>query len=172
MKGREAQPVEEDDDRESGLLLKIEEAIIEELLEVVDRKFLGPVGRIFSYRDSTGAAPAQLFLKGLASGPAASYAASFTRHCIGEFLRGEKHHIWQGGLYAYKHIGSKTRIVHTTEAGNIHVLLFGFGGKKENKVDQAHVRRAERMAAEYLGRRNTIEQRVRRQLRPRGGKRG
>lgn len=110
----------------------IEAEIIKDLLTPFAEKFLGPKGRIYCYKETETSCPAREFLEGAPKPAKSSYAASFTRHCNGEFVRGTHHRIWEGheALWEYKHYETKTRIMHTMEKGNIYVLLFGFGGKK------------------------------------------
>lgn len=159
---------------EAEIAAAVEAAIIEELLEIVDEKFRGSGGRIYFYRETPDSSPAKIFMSGLPTSAKASYAASFTRHCNGERVRGTHHHIWEehDSLWAYKHRESKTRIMHTMEKINNYVLLFGFDGKKEDKVETEHVNRAVRMQAEYKRRRDEIETRVRSTFRTGGMRRG
>ncbi len=133
-------------------------------------EFMGPKGRIFCYIDLKGECPSRDFLDQLRSSASKSYAVSFRLHCQGHQLRGEKHHVWQDceQLGEYKHNQSKTRIMHTFELNNTHVLLFGFGSKTENDVDSEHVSRAVRLQKEYRQRRNEIDTRIRQEL-GRGG---
>jgi hypothetical protein len=141
-------------------------AIIAELLEELDRAFLGPRKWIYCYRSPEGDCPAREFLESLPREARASYAKQFQRACSGDRLRGDKWHPWKGkgdeGLCVYKDIQSKSRLVHITEHGNLHVLLFGFTGKKEDKVDQVHINRARRMRDEYAERRKEIADRLKR----------
>lgn len=104
---------------------------------MLDERFLGPKARIYCYRETETVTPAKEFLEGkLPKNAQSAYATSFMRHCQGEFIRGEKHHVWEGyeGLWEYKHNDSQTRIMHTMEKGNIYVLLFGFGGKRKTRL--------------------------------------
>jgi hypothetical protein len=145
----------------------LREAIIEELLCPLDSKFLGPVRFIYCYRPPQAPGigpmpPARTFLDALPKSRQAAYAVSFEKHAQGHQLRGEKHHLLAGheGLYEYKDIESKSRLIHTTDKWQLVVLLFGFTGKKENKIDQVHVNESERMRDEYRSRRASIEQKL------------
>lgn len=132
----------------------------------MDDRFLGPVKHLYFYRPSglqaDASPPARSFLESLPAARQAAYAKSFEKHAAGFSLRGEKHHSLDGydDLYEYKDIESKSRLIHTTEKGQILVLLFGFTGKKENRIDQVHLNEAVRMRDEYLSRRPAIEKRL------------
>ena len=142
------------------------------MLEPLDRSYLGPRKHIYCYRPQGGGCPAREFLDGLPKEARASYAKLFQRRCQEGQLRGETHRVWKEkgceGLYEFKDNQSKTRLMHTTDAGNTDVLLYGFGGKKEDRVDQVHVLAAQRFRDEYRRRRAEIEQRVRREAARRG----
>lgn len=160
---------------EAEIMAKVEAAIIEELLKAVDeQKYIGPKARIYFYRETKDNCPAEAFLNRLQKASRASYGVAFTRHCNGERVRGEQHRIWEGydSLWEYKHNPSQTRLIHTMDKGNVYVLLFGFDGKKEDRVDQIHVNRAIRMQEEYKRRRDAIETRVRQAYGKGGIKRG
>lgn len=81
-----------------------------------------------------------------------AYGHSFTMFAANGQLRGEKYHPWTEkgceALADFKHNGSKSRIMTTWDFEGLVVLLFGFTGKKENKVDAEHVNRAQRMRDE------------------------
>ena len=134
--------------------------LIRELLELLDDGFLGPSKWIYCYLDEEGGCPSRRFLDDLNAKAAASYAKSFQYHCQGATLRGDRWRPWTEkdcrGIYEYKDNPSQTRLIHLVEVGHIHVLLFGFGGKKENKVKNKHVLRAQRMRDEYIERRARI----------------
>jgi hypothetical protein len=141
------------------------ENIIEEMLEPLDPKFLGPVKSIYCYLPSAGGCPSREFLETQDMKVQATYAKQFEKVCQGLQLRGDRWHPWNEedgkgckGLAEYKDISSKSRVMHVVE-GNLHVLLFGFAGKKENKVDRIYVKRAIDLKAEYLSRRDNIRPR-------------
>jgi hypothetical protein len=149
---------------ENALFLEILRTVRAELLAPLDPSYLGPMKHIYCYLPEEGGCPAREFLDGLPREARASYAVLFRRRCqIGQ-LRGDTHRKWTEkgceGLFEFKDNQSKTRLMHTTDAGQTDVLLFGFGGKKENKVDQVHVNRAMRLRDEYRRRRTEIERRV------------
>ena len=125
---------------------------------------MGPKKFIYCYVPEGGECPSREFLDSLPREAKASYATSFERRCAGHFIRGEQHRVWTDkhceGIYEFKDNQSKTRIIHITDVGNTDILLFGFGGKKENKVDQAHVNTARRLRDEYHRRRVVIEAQV------------
>lgn len=125
---------------------------------------LGPRKFLYCYLPEEGGCPAREFLEELPKEARARYAVSFRRRCDGHQVRGDKHRPWKergcDGLYEYKDNQSKTRLMHTTDVQHVDVLLFGFGGKNENKVKEVHVNRAKRLRDEYLRRRGEIEQRV------------
>jgi len=135
------------------------------LLEV-DASLLGPGKFLYFYRPpSVGrgdSPPARTFLDSLPKARQAAYAKLFQMHAQGVQLRGEKHHPLDGyeGLYEYKDIESKSRLIHVTDKWHFVVLLFGFTGKKENKIDQVHINEAERLRDEYRARRSVIEKRI------------
>jgi hypothetical protein len=135
------------------------EDIIKELLRPLDEKYLGPHKFIYCYLPAEGGCPALEFLNSLSTEAKASYAKQFEYHCQGHTIRGEKWRTWGHGLYEYKDIPSKSRLMHITEKGNLHILLFGFTGKNENKVDTVHVLRAQRMQREYQTRADAIRKR-------------
>lgn len=137
------------------------ERIRSELMQEIDKAFLGPKRFIYAYRDTLEQCPAQQFWDSLPSAAAASYLALFHAYCDGCQLRGEKHKPLGNDLYEFKHIQSKSRIIHVTDLEGTCVLLFGFSGKKENKIDREHILRAEHMRDEYLNRRKLIEDKVR-----------
>ncbi len=143
------------------------EAVVQELLAVLRNSLLGPSKSIYCYRPLEGGNPVRAFLDGLPLEAQASYLKSFEKHCQGHTLRGDKHRPWtEDGcerLFEYKDIQSKTRILHTTDRGNLIVLLYGFGGKNENKVEQRHVNAGQRLRDEYERRRNVIATRVSRE---------
>lgn len=145
---------------------QIEQGIIEEMLDELAARFLGPHKKIYCYRLVDGSCPIRDFLEEQELRVKATYHKQFEKVCIGANLRAERWKPWTEddgkgckGLFEYKDISSKTRIMHLME-GNIHVLLFGFSGKKEDKVEPGHVKRAIDMKAEYLARRERIAQRV------------
>jgi hypothetical protein len=74
--------------------------------------------------------------------------------------------VWKGrdyeGIAEYKDIQSKSRLVHTTEQGNLHILLFGFTGKKENRTEARYESYAVRLRDEFRARRDAIKQRLER----------
>ena len=51
--------------------------------------------------------------------------------------------------------------MHITERDNLVILLYGFTGKKENKVDQIHVNKTKRLQEEYKTRVDVIKQKQR-----------
>jgi hypothetical protein len=149
----------------------IRAAVIREVLEPYKDVLVGGRVSIYCYRPLDGGCPAKEFLEETLTGSIqGAYDVLFTRHFNGEQNRGEKHHVWTetdcDGLAAYKHNGSKTRIVHTTAKGGLYVLLFGFEGKKENKIETIHIERAKRMQSEFRGRYAEVEARVRKQHPP------
>jgi hypothetical protein len=153
---------------DDALLLK---AIMKEMLEV-PALMEGPKKVIYCYRPLAGGVPSREFLEQMIDKEArASYAKQFQKHCQGEFLRGDKWRPWTeddckgcSGLYEYKDIQSKSRLMHITEKGHLHVLLFGFTGKKENKVDNEHVQRAKALRDEYKARRAKLEAKLEAEL--------
>jgi hypothetical protein len=144
--------------------VQVLEAVKRELLRTLDRRYLGPKKFIYCYLPEDGGCPAREFLDSLSNEAQASYATSFERRSAGHQIRGDKHRVWTEkgceGLHEFKDNQSKTRVVHITDVGQTDVLLFGFGGKKEDKVDLAHVNRAQRLRDEYRRRRAVIEARV------------
>ncbi len=141
-------------------------AIAEEMLCPLDAKFLGPKKWVYCYRPPGQCGyPARTFLDSLPMARQGAYAVSFQKHCLGFQLRGEKWHPLDGheGLYEYKDIESKSRIIHTTDKWQWHVLLFGFGRKKEKKIDPGQILQAEAMRDEYRQRRAAIEARLQQQ---------
>lgn len=106
--------------------------------------------------------PAREFLDGLSVSAAARYSHHFETRCSGHFLRHNKWHGWEQknrrcyGIYGYKDIESKTRVVHITDRWKVDILLFGFGGKKENDVEEVHVLRAISLRDEYTKRRDAL----------------
>jgi hypothetical protein len=162
---------------EADISAKITAAILRDqtLLKPLDlAKYNGPKGRIYCYVELDGSCPSLEFLEQIKSGAVKGYATSFAVHCLGVPLRGEKHHIWPGyeSLGEYKHNPTKTRIMHTYENGNTHVLLFGFGSKTEDDVDSEHVSRAIKMQKEYRQRRDEIDTRIRKECNRGGINRG
>lgn len=140
-------------------------AVKRELMRPLDAaRLMGPKKAIYCYLPEEGGCPSREFLDGLTTEARASYAVLMQRRCNGEQLRGETHRKWTDrgceGLYEYKDNQTKTRLMHLTDIGQTDILLFGFGGKKEDKVDTMHVKRAMRMRDEYRTRRATIEARV------------
>jgi hypothetical protein len=127
--------------------------------EPLDPRFQGPAKRILCYKTADGRVPAREFLESLPNEAQASYAKSFEKHCQGHQLRGEKHRVWTErecrGLAEYKDIQSKSRIIHVFDRCNTVILLFGFEGKKENRVAREHVERAKRLRDEYRQRLDT-----------------
>lgn len=79
----------------------------------------------------------------------------------------ERNHSWAKkdsrceGISAYKDNSSQTRIVNITDRGQLQILLFGFGGKNENDVEERHVLHAIRLRDEYRMRRNALEELLR-----------
>lgn len=134
------------------------ERVLAELTEPFDPSLLGPQRRIHCYRTRDGRLPAREFLESLPREARASYAKSFEKYCQGHQLRGEKHHVWTEkgceGLGKYEGIPSKSRVLHVFDRFGTVVLLFGFGGKKEDKVAQHHVNEAQRLRDEYRRRRD------------------
>jgi hypothetical protein len=153
------------------LEVQILEAVIGELLRPLDVRLLGPKKFLYCYLPLEGGSPSREFLDALPVEAKGSYAKLFERRVAGHQLRGDRHHPWTEkgceGLYEYKDIQTKTRLMHTTDIRHTDVLLFGFGGKKENKVDQVHVNRAQKMRDEYRQRRSAIEGRIRAAVRTR-----
>jgi hypothetical protein len=139
----------------------LSEAIIRNLLEPLDPVFLGPNRYFYCYLPLAGGCPAREFLDSLNDETQASYAKLFEYHCQGHQLRGEKWRPWTDGLYEYKDNPSKSRLMHITERGNLVILLYGFTGKKENKVDQIHVNQTKRLQEEYKTRVEAIKQKQR-----------
>lgn len=107
--------------------------------------------------------PALEFLNSVSVKVQATYAKLLTYFCQQGWLRRDRHHQWQGkgrdDLYAFKDNASQTRLVHTTAKGGLVVVLFGFGGKKEDDIDERYVLRAMRMRDEFRSRMTIIEQR-------------
>lgn len=140
------------------------DAIVAELLEVLDPTLLGPAHHIYCYRAADGTVPAREFLDAIGDEPAGSYAKSFQKRCGGHQIPGEKWRKWTEpdceGLFEFKDIQSKSRLLHTTDRGSLTILLYGFTGKKENKVDQVHVNAGKRLRDEYRTRRTAIERRL------------
>lgn len=147
------------------------EKIKETMLEVLDRKrFFGPKKFFYSYRpvgwSPSRLAPAREFLESMSKEVQVSYGVQFQRHCMGEFVRGNRHHPWGPnderceGISAYKDISSKTRIVHITDREHLQILLFGFSGKNEDDVEERYVLAAIRMRDEYRERRLTLEKQL------------
>lgn len=138
----------------------------EPMIELLDPKFDGPVKSIYCYLPPDQSRPSRDFLNSLETKVQATYAKQFEKTCGGHNLRGERWHGWTEddgkgckGIYEYKDNASQTRLLHVVE-GPLHVLLFGFGGKKENKIKPGHVLRALAMKAEYEARRDMIEKRL------------
>ncbi len=149
---------------DGALVDAIVAAIVAELLEELDAAFLGPAHRIYCYRAADGTVPAREFLEEIGDEPAGSYAKSFQKRAGGHQIPGEKWRKWTEpdceGLFEFKDIQSKSRILHTTDRGSLTILLYGFTGKKENKVDQVHVNVGKRLRDEYRARRDLIEKRI------------
>lgn len=152
-------------------LKKLVVALVAELMEELDPCFCDPSQKkhIYCYLPMCGGNPSREFLDSQSTKVKATYAKQFEKVCAGAQLRGDRWHPWTEddgkdckGLYEYKDISSKTRIMSLVE-GNIHVLLFGFSGKKEDKVDPGHVKRAIDMKKEYQARRAQIEARLAKQ---------
>ncbi len=141
---------------------KLTEALKSKMLVPVAERFLGPRRWIFFYRTEAGRVPAKEFLDGLDMQVSASYARSFTKVVEGfqHRLRGERWHKLSGynDLYEFKDNGSQTRLIHTTDAGGMFILLLGFGGKKENKIKKKHLSQADGLRKEYLRRRQAISE--------------
>lgn len=115
---------------------------------------------LYFYVAADGSVPAKTFLEDLADEPAASFTVLFTRRCHGEFMRGTQHHRWEDeDIYHYKDNQSKSRIFSITEPGFVEILLFGYTGKKEDRIDPEHILRAQRLRDEYLRRRFAIAKR-------------
>jgi hypothetical protein len=145
----------------------LREATLRGLLEPLDARFLGPKAFIYCYarpKSIEPGVPARAFLDSLPDEAAASYAKSFEKHCAGLILRGEKHRPWTEknckDLYEYKDIQSKSRVVHVYEPGFVEVLLFGFGGKNENKVDEEQISLAKRLRDEFRARSTTLKNEI------------
>lgn len=156
---------------------KVAAAILadETLLTPLDLgKYNTSKGRIYCYVEPDGSCPSLDFLNQIKSSASKGYAISFSIHCLGGPIRGNKHHVWTGydSLGEYKHRESKSRIMHTYELNSTHVLLFGFGSKTEDEVDGEHVSRAVSMQKEYKQRRDVIEYRIRQECRRGGMNRG
>lgn len=121
--------------------------------------YLGPAKSIYCYVLGDGTVPAREFLEESPKRVRAGYAYLFQRMCDGHIMRGYQWRPWTEsgckGLCEYKHIATQTRIMHVQE-GNCHVLLFGFGGKKEDKAPKGVVERAQRMRDEYQARRDSV----------------
>jgi len=151
----------------------LREAIIEELLCPLDSKFLGPVRFIYCYRPPQAPGigpmpPARTFLDALPKSRQAAYAVSFEKHAQGHHCGREAPPPGRArGSVRVQDIESKSRLIHTTDKWQLVVLLFGFTGKKENKIDQVHVNESERMRDEYRSRRASIEQKLKQKY-PRG----
>ena len=126
--------------------------------EPLDSSLQGPAKRILCYRTKDGRVPARELLDSLPKEAQASYAKSFQKHCLGHVLRGDKHRMWTQkdckALAEYKDIQSKSRIIHVFDRFNTVVLLYGFTGKKEDKVPDYHVNQAKRLRDEYRERRD------------------
>ncbi len=142
------------------------------LLEAIRKELLGKCvhtgthRQIYFYRCPDEICPADEFLTGdeiddIAKG---AYGTSFTMLAATGSLRGDKYHQWTetgcDKLADFKHNGSKSRIMCTWDFKGLVVLLFGFTGKKENKVDNVHVNRAKNMRDEYFQRRAAIVTRL------------
>jgi hypothetical protein len=147
------------------------ERALETLTRLLDPAFDGPYFRIRCYVTVAGRCPAREFLDSLSKEAAASYAKSFQKHCQGHQIRGDKHRVWTeigcAGLAEYKDIPSKTRILHVFDRARTVILLFGFGGKKEDKVPAFQVNEARRLRDEYHRRRDDLLRQFRKR---RGGK--
>jgi hypothetical protein len=136
------------------------QTIVDELLAPLDDAYLGPVKYIYCYLPLAGGCPAREFLDSLPKEARASYAKLFEYHAQGHQIRGDKWRPWDDGMNEYKDNQSKSRLMHITEKGNLIILLFGFTGKNENKVEQVHVNRANRMHSEYKERVARIDARL------------
>lgn len=142
------------------------EIVKEKLLEELDKKFLTPMKSIYCYRheglDRARHSSSRDFLDSLSLKVSARYKYLFDTRCGGMNLRINKWHGWEQvdrrckGIFAYKDIDSKTRLVHITDRWQVDILLFGFDGKKEDRVDEVHVLKAIRLRDEYLKRRDAL----------------
>ncbi|MCK6683538.1 MAG: hypothetical protein L6R30_14110, partial [Thermoanaerobaculia bacterium] len=146
------------------LLKKIKET----LLRVVSDAYLGPEKHIYAYVDNSGHSLAMQFLEEIPKRSRAKYAHMFECHAkVGlSGLRREQHRKLTGrgqdDLFEYKDISGKSRLVHTLERGNLHVLLYGFTGKNEDDPDPGQILRAIRVRDEYFRRKEEIEKEVQR----------
>lgn len=124
------------------------------------RRFAGRFGTVYCYAPPAGGSPSKDFLDSLSEEAQASYGVLFERYCTEGKVRGDKFHNWDNpgfdGISEFKDIQSQSRIICIKDDGQTVILLFGFGGKKENKTKKAHEQMALRLQAEYRQRRNQI----------------
>jgi hypothetical protein len=122
--------------------------------------FSGPSWKwaLYFYVSPDGSAPARTFLDELPDVVAAAYAVKFTRRCRGEQMRWEQHHRWEDEeIYHYKDNSSQSRLFTITQPGFVEVLLFGYVGKKENRMEREHTERAKRLRDDYMRRKAVID---------------
>jgi hypothetical protein len=135
---------------------EILEEIKRKLLVKLDDEFITAHRKIYCYRSQDGSCQPMEFLNSTTTQARASFAHLFKCHCQGHILRGERWHKLEDDLWEYKDNSSQTRIIHAMEEGNVVILLYGFGGKKENKIKPGHIKQALDLKYEYLSRRNEI----------------
>ena len=121
---------------------EIVKGIISNLLVKLDDEFITQCKKIYCYCRADGSVPAKEFLDAVDARTKAAYVQMFRTHCQGHRLRGEKWKPLQNceGLFEYKDNGTQTRIIHAFEIGSLVILLYGFGGKKENKIEKGHIK--------------------------------
>lgn len=136
--------------------------------------FLGPLRRLFGYVDAKGACGVATFLEGLDRIARARYQVMI--HALGNigYLRGKNSHPWDvdkmkrlaaykdggsvladiSGFAAFKDNGSQSRLPYFPDGEpGVLILTHGFGGKKENDIDDVHMNDAIRIRQEYVARR-------------------
>jgi len=115
---------------------------------------------IVAYKGRDGHAGAKEFLESLDEAAQVRYAVHFRQMCQDGRLRGEHMHPWDPkknkkakDLKCFKDNGSKTRIpCFPSGDPGVLVLTHGFGGKKEDKLDDAEIRRADEVRREFHAR--------------------
>ena len=135
----------------------VTQAIIKQLLVALNVTLLGPKKHFYCYLPQKGGCPAREFLDSRSDEAKAQYLKLFTYHREGHILRGDKWKELTDGIYEYKNNSDKSRLLYVPARSGLHVLLLGFGGKKENKVEPGHVGRAKEMRNEYEARAKIIE---------------
>ena len=115
---------------------------------------------ILAYKGRDGRVMAQEFLNALKPAAQKRYIVHFVQMCQDGFLRGEHMHPWDPDrnpkaqdLKCFKDNGSQSRIpCFPSGDPGVLVLTHGFGGKKENKLDDAQINHADAVRREFHAR--------------------